>query len=127
MDRILPRIEHVVVLMLENRSLDNLLGWLYADQENRPVHNVPMPPKDGKAYYDGLVEGKFSNPDQHGVEHPVVVVQGTRLCVLHDSAPKTRQLVTMSIPVRVIGYSSCKALRFGQLDGTGRPVFPYDV
>lgn len=47
MDRILPRIEHVVVLMLENRSLDNLLGWLYADQENRPAHNVPMP-TDGR-------------------------------------------------------------------------------
>ncbi len=83
MDRIIPQIEHVVVLMLENRSLDNLLGWLYADQENRPVHNVPMPPKDGKAYYDGLVEGKFSNPDQHGVEH--LVVQGTRSC----NVPKT--------------------------------------
>ena len=25
-------IKHVVVLMLENRSFDNLLGWLYADQ-----------------------------------------------------------------------------------------------
>ena len=34
-------------LMLENRSLDNLLGWLYADQENRPAHNVPMP-TDGR-------------------------------------------------------------------------------
>jgi len=28
--------KHVVVLMLENRSFDNLLGWLYADQSNQP-------------------------------------------------------------------------------------------
>src|SRR3989338_5172528 len=26
-------IDHIVVLMLENRSFDNLLGWLYADEE----------------------------------------------------------------------------------------------
>ena len=25
------QIEHVVVLMLENRSFDNMLGWLYPD------------------------------------------------------------------------------------------------
>jgi hypothetical protein len=25
------RIDHIVVVMLENRSFDNLLGWLYAD------------------------------------------------------------------------------------------------
>jgi len=28
------RIEHVVVLMLENRSFDNLLGWLYRDRDD---------------------------------------------------------------------------------------------
>ena len=36
-------IKHVVVLMLENRSFDNLLGWLYADQA----------PPDGQ-HFDGL-------------------------------------------------------------------------
>jgi phospholipase C len=36
-------IKHVVVLMLENRSFDNLLGWLYSDQ----------PPPDGQ-HFEGL-------------------------------------------------------------------------
>ncbi len=84
MDRILPQIDHIVVLMLENRSLDNMLGWLYADQENRPAHNVPMPP-DSRPYYDGLVEGKCFNPDRGGVMHPVV--QGTSSCNVPSTDP----------------------------------------
>lgn len=39
----LKRIKHVVVLMLENRSFDNLLGWLYDGQV----------PRDGQEF-DGL-------------------------------------------------------------------------
>ena len=31
----LSKIEHIVVLMLENRSFDNLLGWLY-DHLDKP-------------------------------------------------------------------------------------------
>lgn len=30
------KIKHVVVLMLENRGFDHLLGWLYDDKANRP-------------------------------------------------------------------------------------------
>lgn len=55
---ILPQINHVVVLMLENRSLDNLLGWVYADAGNRPPNNVP--PQSPTAY-DGLVENTCWN------------------------------------------------------------------
>ena len=33
----LNSIEHVVVLMLENRSFDHMLGFLYADAGNRSV------------------------------------------------------------------------------------------
>ncbi|MBW4360718.1 alkaline phosphatase family protein [Flavobacterium taihuense] len=36
-DKLQQTIKHVVVLMLENRSFDNLLGWLYSDEE--PPHN----------------------------------------------------------------------------------------
>lgn len=32
-------IEHVVVLVLENRSFDNILGWLY--NEDAPLHFIP--------------------------------------------------------------------------------------
>lgn len=33
-------IKHVVVLMLENRSFDNVLAWLY-DEQNTPSHFIP--------------------------------------------------------------------------------------
>ena len=32
-------IKHVVVLMMENRSFDNILGWLYS--EDAPLHFIP--------------------------------------------------------------------------------------
>jgi phospholipase C len=36
----LKDIEHIVLVMMENRSFDNLLGWLY-DENNRPAFNIP--------------------------------------------------------------------------------------
>ena len=45
------KIKHIVVLMLENRSLDNVLGWLYAP-DNRPQRNIP---RENVPYFDGLV------------------------------------------------------------------------
>jgi phospholipase C len=43
--------EHLVVLMYENRSFDNLFGWLYKNEEL----------KDGQSF-DGLHQGDYSNP-----------------------------------------------------------------
>ncbi len=37
----LKDIEHFVVVMMENRSFDNLLGWLYDDQTDPPPFNLP--------------------------------------------------------------------------------------
>ena len=37
----LENIEHMVVVMMENRSFDNLLGWLYDDQTDPPRFNIP--------------------------------------------------------------------------------------
>jgi phospholipase C len=58
--RTMDKIEHVFVLMLENRSFDNLLGWLYADRNNQPNVNIPAqnPPR-----YDGLVENAYWNTE----------------------------------------------------------------
>ena len=42
----LSKIEHIVVLMLENRSFDNLLGWLY-DPANDAPFNVVLPDFEG--------------------------------------------------------------------------------
>jgi phospholipase C len=44
--------------MFENRSLDNLLGWLYADSSPQKI----IPPTPTVPLYDGLVEGKYSLP-----------------------------------------------------------------
>ena len=51
----LAPIQHTVVLMLENRSFDHMLGFLYADQNNVSPAGHP---------FDGLT-GRESNPDAH--------------------------------------------------------------
>ena len=58
--RQLGRIKHVVVLMLENRSFDNLLGWLYDPDNPEPFKGAPPP------NFDGLYGGDRSNPTSKG-------------------------------------------------------------
>jgi phospholipase C len=59
----LAKIKHIVVVMLENRSFDNMLGFLYADQINIPPLNLPS---RGDPSFDGLlppnVSDAFWNP-----------------------------------------------------------------
>jgi phospholipase C len=62
---ILSSVDHIVVLMLENRSFDHMLGFLYTAEGN-------VSPSG--ASFDGLT-GKESNPDQNG--NPVLVSQAT--------------------------------------------------
>ena len=59
------QIAHVVVVMMENRSFDNLLGWLYADQSNRPPINIPSRPTPT---YEGLVENAYFNCPNNSTE-----------------------------------------------------------
>lgn len=59
---ILSQIDHIVVVMLENRSLDNVLGWLYAEHGNRPTHNIPPPANGTDPTYFGLKEGGQTLP-----------------------------------------------------------------
>ena len=58
---LLDTFDHVVVLMLENRSFDNILGYLYQD-------GVPS----GK-HFEGVVGNNLSNPDENGTPVPVSV------------------------------------------------------
>jgi phospholipase C len=51
----MKNIDHVVYLMLENRSLDNVLGWLY--ENDNPLHVIP---KESNPVYNGLQTGKYS-------------------------------------------------------------------
>jgi phospholipase C len=52
----LSKIDHFVVLMLENRSFDHMLGFLYTEQGNVSPRGHP---------YEGL-SGNESNPDANG-------------------------------------------------------------
>lgn len=56
-DNPLSKIKHVVVLMLENRSFDNLFGYLY-DRSNEPPFN--QPPR-GQSF-EGVSGKDLSNP-----------------------------------------------------------------
>jgi phospholipase C len=62
-DSLLNTFDHVVVLMLENRSFDNVLGYLYEE-------GVPA----GKQFA-GVVGNDLTNPDENG--NPVPVSIGT--------------------------------------------------
>src|ERR1700737_5624528 len=65
----LGSVEHIVVLMLENRSFDHMLRFLYADSGNvSPVT---------KQAFEGLT-GKESNEDATGTSIPVsALTQGS--------------------------------------------------
>lgn len=54
----LAKIQHIVVVMLENRSFDNMLGFLYADQGNVPPLNLPA---RSPTTFDGLLAPGGSN------------------------------------------------------------------
>jgi phospholipase C len=57
----MENIEHVVYLMLENRSLDNVLGWLYEnDKPLQVLGQTPSGYQDG--VFEGLQTGPYKNP-----------------------------------------------------------------
>lgn len=62
----LNRIDHIVVLMMENRSFDNVLGWLYDPDNKPPFNKVP----DGQ-HFDGVSGKNLTNPAPDGSEIPV--------------------------------------------------------
>lgn len=67
---VMTQIDMVVYLMLENRSLDNLLGGLYENDEPAVVA-----PPGSSPDYDGLNSG-LSNSVREKAYHPTV---GTRV------------------------------------------------
>lgn len=56
MSRILPQIQHVIVVMLENRSFDNMCGWLYRDSSPRQF----LPSSNPFDPYHGLRDDLFN-------------------------------------------------------------------
>ena len=88
MGKILPQIEHVVVVMFENRSLDNMLGWLYADG-SAPA--VVLPPASA-AQFDGLHADMWNpaNSGYFGGDPPqkIMVGRGTASSTVPDPDPE---------------------------------------
>lgn len=80
----MPQIKHFVYLMFENRSYDNLLGWLY-DQENPPANIIAGPKTKGEPFM-GLAGGDHFNCfEGDPTKHPVV--KGTRKMNTPDPDP----------------------------------------
>ncbi|HYK37849.1 alkaline phosphatase family protein [Alloacidobacterium sp.] len=58
MARILSQIDHVVVVMFENRSFDTIFGWLYANGAQQPTQYLPSSPNPKP--FDGLNHNLFN-------------------------------------------------------------------
>jgi len=61
----MQNISHIIYLMLENRSLDNVLGWLY--ENDKPSYVIPP---HSHAAFHGLRHSDY-NPGPTGVHHHV--------------------------------------------------------
>ena len=100
-DNGLPSVQHIVVLMLENRSFDHMLGFLYTDQGNVSPAGQP---------YAGLT-GTESNPDPSG--QPVTVFR---------IGPATPNAYFMPGADPGEGYKATNSQLFGSIDGPGSPA-----
>jgi phospholipase C len=58
MARILSQIEHVVVVMFENRSFDTIFGWLDTNGAQQPTQYLPASPSPKP--FDGLSRNLFN-------------------------------------------------------------------
>ncbi|KRE21853.1 alkaline phosphatase family protein [Agromyces sp. Soil535] len=92
-----PGFDHLVVLMFENRSFDNLLGYLYATSE------VP----DGQSFA-GLNEGPFANED----------VEGRRI-ETHPYTGTTDEVMSSPRPDPGEDYPHVNTQLFGTVDPPG--------
>ncbi|HWW16884.1 MAG TPA: alkaline phosphatase family protein [Candidatus Dormibacteraeota bacterium] len=89
MPKILPQIQNIVVVMFENRSLDNLCGWLYSNPTPQPSLYLPA---GSPSCFNGLNPSCWnpSNPDYFTGAAPnrVSVVPGTTGFLIPDPDPE---------------------------------------
>ena len=97
----LSRIQHIVVLMLENRSFDSMLGFLYADQGNKSPSGQP---------FEGLT-GKEANLDSTGKSIPVFKIEPTN---------KNAYFMPGTDPGE--GYAATNSQLFGSVNAPTPPV-----
>lgn len=70
-----PGFDHVVVLMFENRSFDNVLGHLYSAQEKNADQ------------FDGLAQGSYANAGPDGAPIPAHIYQGKTDSIMQQPQP----------------------------------------
>jgi len=78
MSNLSEKIKHIVFLMLENRSFDNLLAWCYDGASEPPVNNIP--PRPGTRFFglDSPLLHIYRQPTSWGTSYPIVRgVQGS--------------------------------------------------
>ncbi len=97
----LPSVDHIVVLMLENRSFDHMLGFLYAAEGNLSPAGHP---------FEGL-SGKESNPGPQG--NAVAVSAAT---------PSTANLYYLPGADPGEGYAATNDQLFGSAEAIGAPA-----
>ncbi len=66
----MKNIKHIVYIMMENRSFDHVLGWLY--KKDQP--NLFLPPNTSPKIYQGLNTGNYYNQDAQGNKHYVTEI-----------------------------------------------------
>ncbi|WP_159499022.1 alkaline phosphatase family protein [Microbacterium sp. 18062] len=103
-----PGFDHLVVLMFENRSLDNLLGWLYADS----------PPSGGQTF-DGLTASR-SNTTRDGHEVAAHRYSGPTDEVMSSPRPDPGEEYP-HVNTQLFGTVSPESNRFRRIDGMEAP------
>jgi phospholipase C len=91
----LQRIQHLIVLMLENRSFDQVFGFLYEGQQ-QPRHFLPA---GTNPVFDGMPRS-FSNPTSldGSASEQVVVRAGARdRCVPHKDPQETFEHINLQL------------------------------
>lgn len=99
----LSSVEHVIVLMLENRSFDHMLGYLYTAEGNTAPSGQP---------FDGLT-GTESNPDAGGQQVPVFKIE-----------PATPNAYYMPGADPGEGYMAANSELFGSIHAPASPTPP---
>lgn len=97
----LATVQHIVVLMLENRSFDHMLGFLYAGSGNKSPQGHP---------FEGLTGNEF-NLDSKGKKVPVFKI---------ESSMKNAYFMPGSDPGE--GYSATNSQLFGTTTAPANPV-----
>jgi phospholipase C len=95
----LNQIQHIVVLMLENRSFDNMLGWLYD-----PANPAPYNQQPSSGTFEGVWGKSLSNPGRDGSLVPVG--KGTDPTAPHPDAGEPYQ----DVYSQVFGLNTIYAL-----------------